>query len=135
MLLREPQRGDEADRDALAVREAAVARHRLDAVPDRVAEVEDRAASALLRIGGHDERLEARAALHQLRARARRSPDAGLPALDELPQPPAHEQRRLDDLGHAARPLARGQRLQQHGIAEHGRAAARRRPRRSWRRR
>ena len=118
-LLREAQRGDQADRDALAVREAAVARDGLDPVADGVPEVEDRTPAAFLGVGGHDQRLHARAALYELAARGAIA-DARLPALDELPQPAALEQRRLDDLGHAARPLACRQRLEQLGVAEHG---------------
>src|SRR5688572_14568772 len=59
---RDAARGDEADRDRLAVQEPAIVGERLDGVPDRVPEVEHGACPGLLAlVGGHDGRLLARA--------------------------------------------------------------------------
>ena len=99
----------------------------LDAVADRVAEVEDRAAALLGRVPGHDERLEAGAAgARAARIVARPSRRPGRTSA------PAGQQRGLDDLGHARPPLARGQRREQLRVARAWPRAGGTRRRRSW---
>ena len=101
----EPERGDEADRDRLAVAVALVAGGRLDPVADGVAEVEHRAQPG--------SRSSASTTSSFVRAQSKTSgaTDLGVDRLeraDPLPERPAGDQRRLDDLGEAGGELGCG---------------------------
>ena len=85
----ERERGQQAEADRLAVPVAAVARHRLDRVADRVAEVERLAAARVALVGGHDGELRARAGEHEVAVgAARRAPrmrfHSGSPAISAV---------------------------------------------------
>ena len=76
-LGRDPERGEQADRDRLAVRERLVARRRLDRVADGVAQVEHRPLPPLLGVGGDDPGLVGRASGGSARAGPRAIPRPG----------------------------------------------------------
>ena len=115
----ELQRGDEADRDGLAVTQVPVARGRLDAVADGMAQVEDRAQARLAGIVRDDEGLEARTALHELALQLRSGGAVRSPRTSSQSGPPV----RSAVFTHSAKPAAHsggGERCEQPGIGQHG---------------
>ena len=103
VTLGKPKRGEEAERDRLAVRDALVASGRLERVRERVAEVEHLPLAVVVRVAEADGRLEGGAAPDEL-------------VVGKLPQRLAGEQAGLHDLGHPLAPLRGRQRLEQRGI-------------------
>src|SRR5205085_2524070 len=80
--------GEQAERDRPAVRDPRVAGSGLERVRERVAEVQDRALAAVVRVAEADGRLESGAAAHEL-------------VLGQLPQRLTGQQARRHDLAQA----------------------------------